>query len=123
MRCDAQVIAARRAAGTTSEDRTDILQVRMTLATKQREERKDRRHGKLSAAAAVLCSDPSDPRIASSCHVTQSREKVFMDIEYKDGTKITDDEVTGLLIALLFAGQHTSSITSSWTALYLASNK
>ncbi|EWM25289.1 obtusifoliol 14-alpha demethylase [Nannochloropsis gaditana] len=49
--------------------------------------------------------------------------QVFMDIEYKDGSKITDDEVTGLLIALLFAGQHTSSITSSWTALYLAQNK
>ncbi|KAM3572425.1 hypothetical protein VYU27_005554 [Nannochloropsis oceanica] len=49
--------------------------------------------------------------------------QVFMDIEYKDGSKITDDEVTGLLIALLFAGQHTSSITSSWTALYLAKNK
>jgi sterol 14-demethylase len=46
-----------------------------------------------------------------------------MDIEYKDGSRITDDEVTGLLIALLFAGQHTSSITSSWTALYLAKNK
>jgi len=49
--------------------------------------------------------------------------QVFMDIEYKDGSKITDDEVTGLLIALLFAGQHTSSITSSWTALYLAKDK
>lgn len=46
-----------------------------------------------------------------------------MDIEYKDGSRITDDEVTGLLIALLFAGQHTSSITSSWTALHLAANK
>ena len=48
--------------------------------------------------------------------------QVFMDIEYDDGTKITNDEITGLLIALLFAGQHTSSITSSWTALHLANN-
>jgi len=46
-----------------------------------------------------------------------------MDIEYKDGTAITDEEVTGLLIALLFAGQHTSSITSSWLALHLANNQ
>jgi sterol 14-demethylase len=38
----------------------------------------------------------------------------FIDFEYKDGTKLTNDEITGLLIALLFAGQHTSSITSTW---------
>jgi len=38
---------------------------------------------------------------------------------YKDGTKATDDEITGLLIALLFAGQHTSSVTSTWTQLYI----
>lgn len=43
---------------------------------------------------------------------------IFMDIKYKDGAKITDSEVTGLLIALLFAGQHTSCITSTWTSLF-----
>ena len=47
---------------------------------------------------------------------------LFMDIKYKDGTPITEDEVTGLLIALLFAGQHTSCITSTWTALWIAHN-
>eukprot|EP01138_Halocafeteria_seosinensis_P014360 gb/GECG01014661.1/.p1 GENE.gb/GECG01014661.1/~~gb/GECG01014661.1/.p1 ORF type:complete len:501 (+),score=68.80 gb/GECG01014661.1/:1-1503(+) len=45
--------------------------------------------------------------------------QVFMDAEYRDGSKPTDQEVTGLMIALLFAGQHTSTITSTWTALYL----
>lgn len=44
---------------------------------------------------------------------------IFMDIVYKDGRKISDDEVTGLLIALLFAGQHTSCITSTWTSLFI----
>jgi sterol 14alpha-demethylase len=48
---------------------------------------------------------------------------LFMDIKYKDGTKITDEEVTGLLIALLFAGQHTSCITSTWTTLFIAKNR
>lgn len=48
---------------------------------------------------------------------------IFMDIKYKDGTLITDEEVTGLLIALLFAGQHTSCITSTWTSLFIAFNK
>jgi sterol 14-demethylase len=47
---------------------------------------------------------------------------LFMDIKYKDGTPITEEEVTGLLIALLFAGQHTSCTTSTWTLLYLLHN-
>jgi sterol 14-demethylase len=47
---------------------------------------------------------------------------LFMDIRYKDGSLITDEEVTGLLIALLFAGQHTSSTTSAWTLLFLLHN-
>lgn len=48
--------------------------------------------------------------------------QVFIDMHYKDGTKATDDQITGLLIALLFAGQHTSSITSTWTILFIAAN-
>lgn len=47
---------------------------------------------------------------------------LFMDIKYKDGSDITEEEVTGLLIALLFAGQHTSCTTSTWTLLYLLHN-
>ena len=46
----------------------------------------------------------------------------FMDLQYKDGTKITTEQVTGLLIALLFAGQHTSCITSTWTSLFIAND-
>lgn len=46
--------------------------------------------------------------------------QVFIDMAYKDGSKNTNDQITGLLIALLFAGQHTSSITSTWTTLFLA---
>lgn len=48
--------------------------------------------------------------------------QVFIDLKYKDGTNVTDEEVAGLLIALLFAGQHTSSITSTWTTMFLAFN-
>ncbi|XP_059633406.1 sterol 14-demethylase [Cornus florida] len=47
----------------------------------------------------------------------------FIDSKYKDGRPTTEGEVTGLLIAALFAGQHTSSITSTWTGAYLLSNK
>jgi sterol 14-demethylase len=48
--------------------------------------------------------------------------QLFMDIEYKDGSLITEEEITGLLIALLFAGQHTSCTTSTWTLLHLLHN-
>lgn len=44
---------------------------------------------------------------------------VFMKATYKDGRRLTEQEIAGLMIALLFAGQHTSSITSSWTGLQL----
>eukprot|EP00030_Apusomonadida_sp_AF-17_P002326 a339296_1180.p1 GENE.a339296_1180~~a339296_1180.p1 ORF type:complete len:495 (-),score=216.40 a339296_1180:25-1476(-) len=44
---------------------------------------------------------------------------VFMSATYKDGRALTEREIAGLMIALLFAGQHTSSITSSWTGLQL----
>ncbi|KAK0592685.1 hypothetical protein LWI29_023587 [Acer saccharum] len=47
----------------------------------------------------------------------------FIESKYKDGHPTTESEVTGLLIAALFAGQHTSSITSTWTGAYLLKYK
>lgn len=44
--------------------------------------------------------------------------QVLIDSRYRNvygGRATTDDEIAGLLIAILFAGQHTSSVTSSWT--------
>mmetsp|Transcript_261 Transcript_261/g.249 ORF Transcript_261/g.249 Transcript_261/m.249 type:complete len:494 (+) Transcript_261:48-1529(+) len=49
--------------------------------------------------------------------------QMYIDFQYKeDGRGLTDEEIVGLLIALLFAGQHTSSITSTWTAMLLLHN-
>ncbi|KAG5175038.1 Obtusifoliol 14alpha-demethylase [Tribonema minus] len=48
--------------------------------------------------------------------------QIFMDLKYKDGGAPTNDEVTGMLIALLFAGQHTSSISSTWTLAFAMLN-
>lgn len=45
-----------------------------------------------------------------------------MDARYTDGRQLTEEEVAGLMIALLFAGQHTSSVTGSWTGLHLLNN-
>nr|O14442.2 RecName: Full=Eburicol 14-alpha-demethylase; AltName: Full=CYPLI; AltName: Full=Cytochrome P450 51; AltName: Full=Cytochrome P450-14DM; AltName: Full=Cytochrome P450-LIA1; AltName: Full=Sterol 14-alpha demethylase [Erysiphe necator]AAC49811.2 eburicol C14-alpha-demethylase [Erysiphe necator]AAC49812.2 eburicol 14-alpha-demethylase [Erysiphe necator]ABR53729.1 cytochrome P450 sterol 14-alpha demethylase [Erysiphe necator]AIT52080.1 cytochrome P450 sterol 14-alpha demethylase [Erysiphe necator len=39
---------------------------------------------------------------------------------YKDGTPVPDREIAHMMIALLMAGQHSSSSTSSWIMLWLA---
>jgi len=45
----------------------------------------------------------------------------LMSCRYKNGTKIPDHEIAHMMIALLMAGQHSSSSTGSWIMLRLAS--
>jgi sterol 14alpha-demethylase len=45
--------------------------------------------------------------------------QVLCQQRYKDDSLMTEDEITGMLIAVLFAGQHTSSITTTWTIMHL----
>jgi sterol 14-demethylase len=41
--------------------------------------------------------------------------QLYIDFVYReDQSALTDDQIVGLLIALLFAGQHTSSISPAW---------
>jgi sterol 14-demethylase len=40
--------------------------------------------------------------------------------EYKNGVALSDSDIAHMMIAILMAGQHTSSATSSWTLLHLA---
>jgi sterol 14alpha-demethylase len=51
----------------------------------------------------------------------------FCDARYSHhihgGRQLTEDEITGLLIAVLFAGQHTSSITSAWTGYFMVDSR
>lgn len=42
---------------------------------------------------------------------------------YTNGERVTEEEAVGILIGAMFAGQHTSLIVSSWTAMFLANNK
>ncbi|GJN25320.1 hypothetical protein PR202_gb13135 [Eleusine coracana subsp. coracana] len=46
----------------------------------------------------------------------------LIDSKYGDGRSTTEAEVIGLIISLLFAGKHTSTIASTWTGAYLLSN-
>nr|WBV80359.1 lanosterol 14-alpha demethylase [Malassezia pachydermatis] len=45
----------------------------------------------------------------------------LMEQSYKNGREINDREIAHMMIALLMAGQHTSSATGSWAMLRLAS--
>jgi cytochrome P450 len=45
----------------------------------------------------------------------------LLNCKYKDGTQLPDKEIAHMMIALLMAGQHSSSSTSSWILLRLAS--
>lgn len=42
-----------------------------------------------------------------------------MEVRYKDGTPIPNEEIIGLLVGLLLAGQHTSNVTATWLGLFL----
>lgn len=44
----------------------------------------------------------------------------LMSCEYKNGVPVPDEEVAHMMIALLMAGQHSSSSTASWIILNLA---
>lgn len=43
----------------------------------------------------------------------------LMNARYSDGTYMSMHEVCGMIIAAMFAGQHTSTITTTWTLLHL----
>ena len=49
--------------------------------------------------------------------------ETFIAGTYADGSHLTDNEVTGLVIATMFAGHHTSSGTATWTLTELARQK
>jgi sterol 14-demethylase len=46
----------------------------------------------------------------------------LMDQKYRDGRPLRDHEIAHIMIALLMAGQHTSSASGSWALLHLAHN-
>ena len=45
--------------------------------------------------------------------------QALIEARYEDGTKLTPHEITGMLIAAIFAGHHTSSGTAAWILIEL----
>ncbi|MFO0632678.1 MAG: cytochrome P450 [Nannocystaceae bacterium] len=48
--------------------------------------------------------------------------QTLMDARYKNGQRLSEDEMTGLLLAIMFAGHHTSGVTFAWTGILLNQN-
>lgn len=48
--------------------------------------------------------------------------EALLDQKYRTGESLPDHEIAHIMIALLMAGQHTSSATSAWTLLHIASD-
>ncbi|KAF9525625.1 lanosterol 14-alpha-demethylase [Crepidotus variabilis] len=46
----------------------------------------------------------------------------LLEQKYRSGRQLNDREIAHIMIALLMAGQHTSSATGSWAVLHLAAN-
>ncbi|RLT93065.1 cytochrome P450 [Ketobacter sp.] len=45
--------------------------------------------------------------------------QMLIDTRYDDGSELSTDEITGILVAAIFAGHHTSSGTAAWVLLEL----
>jgi sterol 14-demethylase len=48
--------------------------------------------------------------------------QTLMEARYSDGRALTENEITGMLLAGMFAGHHTSSVTTAWTLIELLQN-
>jgi sterol 14-demethylase len=53
-------------------------------------------------------------------HVGEDMLQALMEARYKDGRKLSEDEISGLLLTIMFAGHHTSGVTFSWAGILLA---
>jgi sterol 14-demethylase len=48
--------------------------------------------------------------------------QTLMTARYADGSGLSDDNITGLLLTLIFAGQHTSAVLAAWVGVELLRN-
>ena len=80
-----------------------------------------RRRDKARARLGEMVADIVQKRKASG-EEHQDFLQTLMESKYKDGRSLSDHEITGMLVAAMFAGHHTSSVTSAWTILELLQN-
>jgi sterol 14-demethylase len=76
--------------------------------------RRDRARAKLQKLVTEIMEKRAANKEAST-NVFQA----LIDARYEDGGKLTPHEITGMLIATVFAGHHTSSGTTAWVLIEL----
>ena len=76
--------------------------------------RRDRARREVAATVSAMLA--SRRRNQTTCDDFLS---VLMAARYADGTALTDDAIAGLLLTLLFAGQHTSAVMATWLGVLL----
>uniref|UniRef100_A0A0D9X0F6 Obtusifoliol 14-alpha demethylase n=1 Tax=Leersia perrieri TaxID=77586 RepID=A0A0D9X0F6_9ORYZ len=80
-----------------------------------------RRRNIASARLKELFARAIDLRRASG-RVEDDLLQRFLESKYRDGRPMSDNEITGMLIALVVGGQHTSYSTLTWTGAFLLTN-
>jgi sterol 14-demethylase len=84
---------------------------------------KHRKRDRARAEMVKIFTESIQKRRANPLAPNADLLQTFIDSEYYNGRKCNDEEICGLLIAALFAGQHTSTITATWCGLHLINAK
>ncbi len=88
-----------------------FLQPRLPVPSARR---RDRARARMTALISRVVSDRR-ARGAEAEDFLQS----LMGARYPDGRGLGDEQITGLLLATVFAGQHTSAVLATWTGVLL----
>lgn len=76
--------------------------------------RRDRARRKVAAIISAMIADRRRDNATRDDFLS-----VLMTARYADGAALTDDVIAGMLLTLLFAGQHTSAVLSTWLGVLL----
>jgi sterol 14-demethylase len=76
--------------------------------------RRDKARARLEELVTQIMAKRAEQEVRST-NVFQ----MLIDAHYEDGSKLTAHEITGMLIATVFAGHHTSSGTTAWVLIEL----
>jgi len=68
-----------------------------------------------------LFADIIDKRRKNDEH-PEDMLQTLIESSYDDGTPLTDNDVCGMMTALMLAGQHTSNVSSTWLGIYILTN-
>lgn len=85
--------------------------------------RRDRAQRKMAQFYSEIVAKRRAIGSAEGAEPSQHHDMIatLMEQKYKNGRPLTDTEISTIMIALLMAGQHTSSATGSWALLRLGS--